>query len=206
MMRRIKWSKYDFMVIMLLIYIIALAHISNAATYENIFEYELKSGKAIITKYIGINNQVAIPEVMAGATRIAIKEGAFLTDKLTKIVMLNNVRSIENGAFDKNTKVIIYGKEDSFAQKYAKENSITFRIYGDINGDDSVTATDTLKVKRHIVEADGQLLNEDEQNRADLNCDGKATATDILQLMKIVQARVLEQSGVMLEPEVRIIG
>ena len=35
---------------------------------------------------------------------------------------------------------------------------------------------------------------------------GKATATDILQLMKIVQARVLEQSGVMLEPEVRIIG
>ena len=35
---------------------------------------------------------------------------------------------------------------------------------------------------------------------------GGATATDILQLMQIVQARVLEQTGVKLEPEVRIIG
>ncbi len=35
---------------------------------------------------------------------------------------------------------------------------------------------------------------------------GGATATDILQLMQIVQARVLEQFGVQLEPEVRIIG
>ena len=35
---------------------------------------------------------------------------------------------------------------------------------------------------------------------------GGATATDILQLMQIVQARVQEQFGVLLEPEVRIIG
>ncbi len=35
---------------------------------------------------------------------------------------------------------------------------------------------------------------------------GGATATDIVQLMEIVQARVCEMSGVMLEPEVRIIG
>lgn len=35
---------------------------------------------------------------------------------------------------------------------------------------------------------------------------GGATATDILQLMEIVQAKVLDEFGVMLEPEVRIIG
>lgn len=35
---------------------------------------------------------------------------------------------------------------------------------------------------------------------------GKATATEILQLMEIVQASVLEQFGVLLEPEVRIVG
>lgn len=35
---------------------------------------------------------------------------------------------------------------------------------------------------------------------------GGATATDILQLKDIVRARVFEQTGVMLEPEVRIIG
>ena len=36
--------------------------------------------------------------------------------------------------------------------------------------------------------------------------NGGATATEILQLMEIVQAAVLEQFGVKLEPEVRIIG
>ena len=35
---------------------------------------------------------------------------------------------------------------------------------------------------------------------------GGATATDILQLMQIVRARVQDQFGVLLEPEVRIIG
>ena len=35
---------------------------------------------------------------------------------------------------------------------------------------------------------------------------GGATATDILQLMNIVQARVMDNFGVLLEPEVRIIG
>lgn len=35
---------------------------------------------------------------------------------------------------------------------------------------------------------------------------GGATATDIIQLMRIVQAAVMERFGVMLEPEVRIIG
>ena len=36
--------------------------------------------------------------------------------------------------------------------------------------------------------------------------NGGATATEILQLMEIVQAAVMEQFGVKLEPEVRIIG
>ena len=35
---------------------------------------------------------------------------------------------------------------------------------------------------------------------------GGATASDILQLMEIVQATVFEKFGVKLEPEVRIIG
>lgn len=35
---------------------------------------------------------------------------------------------------------------------------------------------------------------------------GGATATDILQLMEIVQAKVLDEFGVKLEPEVRIVG
>ena len=35
---------------------------------------------------------------------------------------------------------------------------------------------------------------------------GEATATDILELMKVVQNTVLDKFGVQLEPEVRILG
>ena len=35
---------------------------------------------------------------------------------------------------------------------------------------------------------------------------GGATATDIIDLMEIIKAAVFEESGVLLEPEVRIIG
>ena len=35
---------------------------------------------------------------------------------------------------------------------------------------------------------------------------GNATATDIIQLMELVQKKVYEKFGVNLEPEVRIIG
>ena len=35
---------------------------------------------------------------------------------------------------------------------------------------------------------------------------GGATASDFLELMQQVQARVMEKYGVMLEPEVRIVG
>ena len=36
--------------------------------------------------------------------------------------------------------------------------------------------------------------------------NGGATATDVLDLMRVVQETVLDKSGVMLEPEVRIVG
>ena len=35
---------------------------------------------------------------------------------------------------------------------------------------------------------------------------GEATAKDVLQLKEVVQQRVFEQSGILLEPEVRIVG
>ncbi|MBQ3579044.1 MAG: hypothetical protein II974_10335, partial [Firmicutes bacterium] len=38
-----------------------------------------------------------------------------------------------------------------------------------------------------------------------INCGG-ASATDVIDLMKVVQETVLDRFGVMLEPEVRIIG
>jgi hypothetical protein len=165
---------------------VALGQASKAETYEDKFEYELKSGAAIITKYIGSDVQVAIPETIAGATRILIEAGTFASQTLSKVIILNNVKKIEKGAFVEGTKAVIYGKQDSVAEEYAKENNIEFRVYGDINGDNNVTATDSLKVKRHIVELSGQMLNEGEQISADVNCDEKVTTTDLLVLKKVI--------------------
>ena len=176
--------KYCFTIIVLFIAMIALGRETKAETYEDKFEYELKSGIAIITKYIGNKEAVAIPNEIAGTTKIHIEEGALKNDFLKKVVVLGNVKKIEKDAF--GTKTIMYGKEDTIAEKYAKENSIEFRVYGDINGDGNVSATDTLKAKRHIVELSEQMLNKDEEERADLNCDGEVTATDMLSIKKVI--------------------
>ena len=186
MEKKIGNLKIYLILIVAFISLIMLKQSVKSATYENIFEYELNSGVAIITKYIGDGSQVAVPAEIAGTTRIKIAKDVFESSSLKKIVILKNVTKIEQGAFSKNTKAVIYGKQDSGAEKYAKENSIEFRVYCDINGDNNVTATDSLKTKRHIVELSGQMLNEDEQIRADINCDEKVTTTDLLIIKKVI--------------------
>ena len=186
MIKRAYSAEWNFILIIVITFIMMLGHTVMAAIYEDRFEYELQSGIAVITKYIGNSAQALIPEKIAGTSRISIRAGTFTEQALSKVVILNNVKTIEEGTFAEGTKTVIYGKHDSTAERYAKENNIEFRVYGDINGDGNVSATDTLKVKRHIVELSGYILNEDEQMRADINCDGKVTTTDLLTLKKVI--------------------
>ena len=185
--------------ILLLSWILAMIQTSKTATYEDLFEYELKSGTAVISKYIGTKEAIAIPDIIAGAMRISVQTGAFKDSTLKKIVMLNNVKNIEKGAFTENSKTVIYGKDGSVAQRYAQENNMEFRIYCDINGDEKITATDLLQIKKHIVEINDQMLNEDEQIRADINCDEKVTTTDLLTIKKVIVG--IDETGETEEPE-----
>ena len=185
MAKKTRYVKFSISLIIFML-LLAIAQTSKATVYENKFEYDLKSGVAVITKYIENQESVAIPDEIAGTTRIYIEEGTFTNANLKKVVILKNVKKIAKDAFAEGVKAIIYGKEESVAQKYSKENNFEFRIYGDINGDGKVTATDLLKIKKHIVEVSGELINENEQDRADVNCDEKTTTTDLLIVKKVI--------------------
>ncbi len=188
-----KLNRYSLIVIVIIALTVFLSQIVQAVAYEGKFEYEIKSGTVVITNYIGNSDRLAIPYKIEEVKYAKIVSEAFVGSGLKKIVILNNVKKIEKNAFDRD--VTIYGKIDSEAQRYANENNMPFRIYCDINGDENVTPTDILQVKKHIVELKGSELNEEGQERADLNCDGKVTTTDLLKL-KLVAVGLDEQNEV----------
>lgn len=196
-----KLNRYSLIVIVIIALTVFLSQIVQAVAYEGKFEYEIKSGTVVITNYIGNSDRLAIPYKIGEVKYAKIVSEAFAGSGLKKIVILNNVKKIEKNAFDRD--VTIYGKIDSEAQRYANENNILFKIYCDINGDGKVTATDILKLKKHIAEIDGQMLNEDEQERGDINCDGDITPTDLLIEKKvIVELDETEENDEDVEPEI----
>ena len=62
-------KKFIFIQMTLFILLISMVQVSKAVTYEGKFEDELSSGEIAITKYIGSDNQVAIPEKVLGIFR-----------------------------------------------------------------------------------------------------------------------------------------
>ena len=50
---KINFAKFNFIIITAFIMIMVGGFKAKAATYESIFEYELKSEEVVITKYIG---------------------------------------------------------------------------------------------------------------------------------------------------------
>ncbi len=80
------------------------------------------------------------------------------------------------------TDVTIKYKEDYFTVE--TKQSITVSIKGDVNGDNDVTTTDLMKVKKHIVEI--EQLEDKSFKRADINKDSKITSTDLIQIKLII--------------------
>lgn len=68
-------------------------------TKKNDFEYTLKDGKAIITKYIGTSAAVEIPSRIDGYAITAIGEGAFQNSDVESIIIPSSVRLIDWFAF-----------------------------------------------------------------------------------------------------------
>ncbi len=66
---------------------------------------------------------------------------------------------------------------------------------GDTNMDGTITATDLLLLKRHLVAGQNQewILTEEERKNADINKDNNITATDLLLMKRLVLEQIREQ-------------
>lgn len=86
-------------------------------------DFEIVDG--VLVKYHGSGGDVTIPK---GVTSIGEK-AFYWCDSLTSVTIPKGVTSIGDEAFSKcNNRLTIYGKKGSYAEKYAKEHGIPFRV------------------------------------------------------------------------------
>ena len=131
---------------------------------------------------------------------------------MSSVTIPDSVTSIGDEAFYGCNKLTIYGYKDSTAEKYAKQNNITFKElssapeqkpdpeqkpnpdtpktptptqklhFGNIDGDDSVTSSDALKILRASV--DLEKLTDDQRYFADVNGDNMVDSADSLAVLR----------------------
>ncbi len=112
-------------------------------------------------------------------------------EKLNYVGIPDSVTSIGNDAFLNCGKdLTIRGNYGSYAEKYAKDNNITFEenplIIGDVNDDGAINVRDSVYIMRYIVLQSGYEIPENTPifKRADVNGDGKVDVTDASLIQK----------------------
>ena len=117
------------------------------------FVFNVEGGEVIITKYVGKQTSVTIPNTINGLPVVKIAENAFADTKvksvslpssctkidwfafygcyaLTSVYIPSSVETIGYGAFDGcSKKLTVYCEEDSFAEKYAQSFGISYSEY-----------------------------------------------------------------------------
>jgi hypothetical protein len=79
---------------------VGLAFKQNAESDASCFEFEsVGENEVRITKYVGEDSIVVIPERIGDAAVVSLGEGAFASAALRAVYVPDNVRSIEKGAF-----------------------------------------------------------------------------------------------------------
>ena len=119
-------------------------------------------------------------------TVTTIANGAFSNcSKLTKVNVPSSVTSISDNAFSNcGENLTIIGDYGSYAEKYAKDNNITFEenplLIGDVNNDGAINVRDSVYILRYIALQSGYEIPEGALifKRADVNGDGKVDVTD----------------------------
>ena len=118
--------------------------------------------------------------------------GAFSDcENLSYIGIPDSVTSIGNNAFSNCAKdLTIRGDYGSYAEKYAKDNNITFeespQLIGDVNNDGEINVRDSVYIMRYTVLQSGYEIPENTPifKRADVNGDGKVDVTDATLIQK----------------------
>lgn len=121
-----------------------------------------------------------------------IANGAFSNcTKLTQVNVPSSVTSIADNAFNNcGENLTIIGDYGSYAEKYAKDNNITFeespQLIGDVNNDGVINVRDSVYIMRYTVLQSGYEIPENTPifKRADVNSDGKVDVTDAALIQK----------------------
>lgn len=125
-------------------------------------------------------------------TVTTIANGAFSNcSKLTKVNVPSSVTSISDNAFSNcGENLTIIGDYGSYAEKYAKDNNITFeespQLIGDVNNDGEINVRDSVYIMRYTVLQSGYEIPENTPifKRADVNGDGKVNVNDATLIQK----------------------
>ena len=169
-----------------------------------------------------VDDKYETESVVIGRNITTIKENTFINKRgVTEYYIPASVEKIEDYAvgyskytyfetgdeppywYDYNTipNIVIYGYENTEAERYADDNDITFfnlgksdyktssgdipsipYLLGDVNGDGKITAKDSLIIQRCAI---GLVrLELQEFLSADINEDGKVTTKDALEVLR----------------------
>jgi hypothetical protein len=111
---------------------------------------------------------------------------------LTKIIIPESVTDIVVLALPDNDNLTIYGYENSYAQTYAIENDIPFKIIGDTisatgdaNGDDTIDINDVVTIMCYVTDPSANPLDDDSISRGDVyNTGDGINSLDALAIQK----------------------
>lgn len=196
---------------------ISAAKVSSKSTVAGTGSVSLKGEKQVIPVIVTAQNgdirTYNINVTRTGEKAVAISEILRLSDikndgtymfgfivgtdiSSIKQNIINKESKAEVSSFDKSgnskTSGIIASGDKIKIKTDSEEKTYTIVIYGDVNGDGKIAATDYVTIKNHIM--DIKKLSDFELICADANKDGKVVATDyvtiknhIMDVKKIVQ-------------------
>ena len=125
----------------------------------------------------GIKNGTYITGVTLGSDISVLKQKINNAYSGATVTLMNQAGNV------KNTGTVVTGDKIKITvPKETKTYEIV--IYGDVNGDGKVAATDYVRIKNHIMET--SILSGCYKEAADVNKDGKVAATDYVKIKNYI--------------------
>lgn len=108
----------------------------------------------------------------------SIKNKITLTNTSLRIKNISNTILVDTANVGTGTKIEILGLDEQVISEY------TIVIYGDVNGDSKISASDYVNIKNHIMSV--SVLSDIQKSGADTNKDGKVSASDYVNIKNYI--------------------